>query len=93
MSGVHRTEEKPHDRLTRICDQMTETFEAHPEHRATDKCIVFLDDGERGGLVLYGYDDDAEAMTNLLMHLRAMFQASGKTLDLMFLGEDGIDRA
>lgn len=87
-----RTEGEPHDRLTRICDQMTKTFEMHPEHRPDDKCIVFLDDGEMGGLVIYGYDDDAEAMTNLLLHLKAMFAANGKRLDLMFMDEDGIDR-
>lgn len=79
---VQRTEE-PHDRLTRICDEMTVTFDSHPEHRDEDKCIVFLDDGERGGLVLHGYENDIEAMVDLLMHLRAMFRANGKSLDVM----------
>ena len=88
----HRTEGQPHDRLTRICDRMTKTFDMHPEHLSTDKCIVFLEDGKMGGLSLHGYDDDTEAMVDLLMHLKAMFAANGKRLDLMFMDEDGITR-
>lgn len=88
-----RREREPTDRLTRICDQMTVTFDQHPEHQPSDKCIVFLDDGERGGLVLHGYDDDTEAMADLLMHLKAIFAANGKRLEMMFLGPEGIDRA
>jgi hypothetical protein len=83
-----RTEGEPHDRLTRICDRMTTTFEMHPEHQPRDKCIVFLDDGERGGLVLHGYDDDTEAMVNLLMHLRALFRANGKDLEIIAVPND-----
>lgn len=83
MSDVRRTEE-PHDRLTRVCDAMTKQFDLHPEHQEGDKCIVFLDDGKRGGLVLHGYDDDLEAIVDLFMHLRAMFRATGR--DLEFIG-------
>ena len=82
----------PKDRLTRICDQMTKTFDMHPEHRPKDRCMVFLDDGKVGGIVLHGYDDEKEAMADLLMHLQAMFKASGTRLDLMFMDEEGIDR-
>ena len=91
--SVTRTEGEPHDRLTRICDRMTATFDMHPELHPSDKCMVFLDDGERGGLVLHGYDDDTEAMVNLLMHLRAMFRANGKDLEIITLPNDvgGLD--
>lgn len=82
----------PTDRLTRICDAMTFTFNQHPEHQQGDKCMVFLDNGDRGGIVLDGYDDDAEAMTDLLMHLTAIFNANGKRLDLMFMDPDGVTR-
>ena len=92
MAEKPRRTEEPHDRLTRICDAMTETFDAHPEHQPDDKCIVFLDSEKKGGLVIYGYDDDAEAMTHLLLHLKAIFAANGKRLDLMFLDDDGITR-
>jgi hypothetical protein len=77
-----RTVGEPHDRLTRLCDAMTETLVAHEEYADDVKCIVFLDDDERGGLVLHGYDDDTEALANLFMHLKAIFNAQGK--DLVF---------
>jgi hypothetical protein len=92
MTETRRTEGVPHDRLTRMCDRMTKTFDLHPEHRSTDKCMVFLDDGDVGGLVMHGYDNDFEAMTDLLMHLRAVFKANGKQLDIMFLDDDGTHR-
>jgi hypothetical protein len=58
---------------------MTEALDAHPE-RGPEKCIVFLQDSERGGMVLHGYDDDTEAITDLFLHLRAIFEANGKQL-------------
>jgi hypothetical protein len=78
---VNRSEGEPHDRLTRLCAAMTDALDAHPE-RGDEKCIVFLQDTERGGLVLHGYDDDTEAMVDLFMHMRAIFKANGKTLQL-----------
>jgi len=85
--------EVPTDRLTRICDAMTRTFDEHPEHHAGDKCIVFLDDGTHGGIVINGYDDDTDALADLLQHLRAIFAANGTRMDLMFMDEDGATRA
>jgi len=95
MSGLNEvtSSERPHTRLTRICDTMTESFDAHPEHQEGDKCMVFLDDGKTGGIVLHGYEDQIEAMTDLLMHLKAMFKSAGKEFDIMFLGPEGVDRA
>jgi hypothetical protein len=92
MAKEVRRSSDPVDRLTRMCDAMTKTFDLHPENRPEDKCMVFLDDGKRGGLVTHGYDDDTAALVDLLMHLQAMFKASGKRLDLMFMDEKGIDR-
>ena len=82
--------EQPHDRLTRLCAAMTDTLEAHPE-RGDEKCIVFLQSeaDQRGGLQLHGYDDDTEAMVDLFLHLRAIFKANGKDLQLHALGGDG----
>ena len=70
---------KPRDRLTRLCDAMTTALDAHPE-RGEEKCVVFLQDGELGGLQLHGYDDDAEALTDLLIHLKAIFESAGMEL-------------
>jgi hypothetical protein len=67
---------------------MIDVFETHSEHQDIDKCIVFLDDGKRGGLVLNGYKNDTEAMVDLLMHLRAIFRANGKDLEIIGIPND-----
>jgi len=92
-AGDGKAHDEPQDRLTRMCDEMTKVFDAHPEHREGDKCMVFLDDGKMGGLVLHDYEDQTSAIVDLLLHLRAMFRASGKEMDMIFLGPDGVDSA
>lgn len=79
--------EKPGDRLTRLCAAMADALEAHPE-RGDEKCIIFMQDGKRGGLVLHGYDDDTDALVDLFMHLKAIFRANGK--DIEFVNFDTI---
>jgi hypothetical protein len=74
--------EEPHDRLTRLCEAMTDALEAHPEMSDEVKCVVFLQDGERGGLQLHRYDDDSDAIVDVLMHLRAIFAANGQRLEV-----------
>lgn len=88
-----RTEGEPHDRLTRLCAAMMDVFDVHAEHGEGDKAIVMLDDGHRGGIVLHGYDDDMDAMVDLLVHVRAVFRASGKDLQLITVPDspEGID--
>jgi hypothetical protein len=66
---------------------MTKTLDAHPEMTPDVKCIVFLDDGKRGGLQMHGYENDTDAMVDLLVHLRAIFKANGKELQFHALGE------
>ncbi len=84
MHDVTRTEGRPPNRLGRIGDAMTKTFDAHPELRGDDKCIVFLDANDQGGIVMSGWDDDTEAMAALFVHLQAIFRANGR--DLQFVG-------
>jgi hypothetical protein len=81
-----RTDE-PNDRLTELCAVMTDALDRAIEPWETPKCVVFLTDGQRGGLQLHGYDDDSEAIVDLFVHLKALFEASGKTLMLAPLGE------
>lgn len=80
-AGERRTEGEPHDRLTRLCAAMTDTLDAHPE-RGNEKCIVFLNDDDRGGLQLHGYERDTDAIADLLIHLRAIFRVNGKDLQI-----------
>jgi hypothetical protein len=81
-----RREGDPFDRLTRLCEAMTDALDAHPE-RGDEKCMVFLQDGRKGGLQTYGYDEDSEAIADLLFHLKAMFEASGQTLAIVPVGQ------
>jgi hypothetical protein len=85
----------PVDRLTRICDAMTKTFDLHREMREGDKCQIFIEDAVTGGIVLHGYDDEYEALVALLIHLRAIFRANGQDLELIAIPEDasGLDQA
>lgn len=69
--------DKPTDRLTRLCAAMNDALDAHPE-RGEEKSIVFLQDGKVGGLQLHGYEDDLDALVDLLLHIRAIFRSNGK---------------
>jgi hypothetical protein len=91
MPKPTRTEGVPHDRLTRIGDAMTVAFDVHAEHREGDRCIVFLQDGQMGGIAIHGYEDDSTAIVDLLLHIRAMFAANGKSLEIGFMNDDGFD--
>jgi hypothetical protein len=83
VTDVRRPEDEPHDRLTRLCGAMTDALDAHPERREGDRCAIFLDDEHRGGIVLHGWESDTEALAALLMHLRAIFRANGKDLEVI----------
>lgn len=81
-----RTVGEPHNRLTRLGNEVLDVLHSLPEYREGDRCVVFLSDGERGGTALDGYSEDAEAMVDVLMHLRAVFEANGKTLAIVPIG-------
>jgi hypothetical protein len=78
----------PHDRLTALCAEMTAVLDAKGDDVADVKCVVFLQDGDRGGLQIHGYEGESEedvsteALADLFLHLRAIFRANGK--ELMF---------
>jgi hypothetical protein len=69
---------------------MTQALDAHPE-RGDEKCIVFLTSERDGqaGLVLHGYDEDTEAIADLVLHLRAIFEANGQQLLVVPLSGEG----
>jgi hypothetical protein len=73
----------PQDRLTRIGNMTLAAFNDHDEKRTADQAIVFLKDATKGGIALAGYDDDKDAIMDLVVHLRAMFRTHG--LDLHFV--------
>jgi len=80
-------------RLTRIGDRLGDAFHADPEFQDDDKLIAFLDartgpTTHEGGIAMFGYEDSIEALTDLLMHVRAIFVANGKGFEIVFLGPD-----
>lgn len=90
MSNVRRSEGEPHNRLTRIADRVGDLVAADPEFVDGDRCIVFVDDDENGGLGLFGYENDVDAIAAMLTHLKALFEANGKTLAIVpFEGGQG----
>jgi hypothetical protein len=82
MSDEVTTSSEPMDRLTRLCAEMT-TVLNEPEN-ADVKAIVFLEDGEKGGIQTHNYEDTTDALADLFIHMQAMFKAEGK--DLQFIG-------
>jgi hypothetical protein len=60
-SGTISAVRKELDRLRRICDALVEGFEAHPETRRTDRCLIRLDNGE--GATLEDRDERPSAHT------------------------------
>jgi hypothetical protein len=72
---------QPFDRLTYLSAEMTGPLE-RPENEDV-KAIVFLQDGQRGGIQIHGYDDDIQAMADLFAHLKAVFASIGKDLQLI----------
>ena len=87
--SAKRTEDRPHDRLTRMCDAMVETMDLHPERQEGDRAIVMLTCDESSGIVLHGYQDDSEAVAELFVHLAALFfEANGKRLMVVPIGRD-----
>ena len=77
---------EPSTRLTHLCDEMQRPLE-RDENRDV-KAIVMLQDGDMGGIIMTGYDDGYEGISDLFVHLSAMFQAHGKRL--MLMSEDGV---
>lgn len=76
----------PQDRLTRICDDMITTFNKNPEKRENDRAIVFLIDEIKGGIGIAGYDNDGDALIDLIIHLRAIFRARGQDIHFVPVG-------
>lgn len=83
MSDDVRVSNTPIDRLTGLCARMTEVLE-EPGNEDV-KAIVFLQDGEHGGIQTEGYDNQMDAMVDLFVHLRAMLRSVGKDVTIIGL--------
>lgn len=94
MSNIRRTNE-PHDPATELANTCLEAFQHHKHMlRATAdgaRAIVIVvvpgDRGVRCGGGHSGYDDDAQAIADMLMHARAVMRANGKDLQVVTMGD------
>lgn len=88
-----RSAKEPFDRLTVLCRTMTDALEEalaveDEENRGKPelskiKTIVFLEDDQKAGIQIFGYDSSTEAMAALFVHMKAIFQASGRDLEFV----------
>jgi len=89
-----KVSDEPFDRLTNLCAVMTDALDEaleveREQNRGSDtdltdvRTIVFLEDDEGSGIVTHGYPDTKEAMASLIMHLKAIFETQGMTLDFI----------
>jgi hypothetical protein len=76
MKETRRTEDQPHDRLTELAGVMIAALESEP---GTDdvQSIILLSEGRAAGVVIHGYDDDAQMLAHLASHMEAVFSAHG----------------
>jgi len=80
-----RSHEPRHD-MTRLAEEMLEVIPVISRDRV--KAIVLLTDEATAmnGIALSGWEDDAEAVAHMFIHLRMIMRASGK--DLIVMTED-----
>ena len=74
---------EPHDRLTRLCELMTDALDEALEDGEQIRGIVFLNNPEKGGIQMFGYPDTGSGLADLLVHMKAMFASMGKGFGVM----------
>jgi hypothetical protein len=80
-SGESEMYDEPVDRLTQLAADVMEGLDT--EENSDVRGILMLDDGKRGGIIMHGYEDGVEAMADLFIHMRAIFKAHGKDIELI----------
>lgn len=84
---VRRSDERPEpgDRLGRIADCLSLVFEADPEHQEGERLMILISPpeyGERGSALLHEYEDENQAKTDLIIQLKALFEAGGQEIEI-----------
>lgn len=83
---VERNEE-PVDELGRLADQLLVHLGTLVPEESKVRCVVFLEEGERCLTALGGWESDMEAVAAVFAHLAAVFEANGKKLMLVPIGQ------
>lgn len=87
-----RVDNQPFDRLTALCQKMAQALdEAIIEERNAGledqdgevRGIIFLANNHQSGIEMFNYDDTAAGLTDLLIHMKAMFASMGKQFGVM----------
>lgn len=82
----------PTDRLTELCEEMLEPLGYQENHDVYG--IVLLKDADDGAIVTHGYEDQTDALRDLILHLQQMFRAMGKDIEFVgVLDEDPKDES
>jgi hypothetical protein len=86
---ITRSEDVPHNELTELCDRMLDVV--HTPERRHLQAVVMLQDQESndGGMGLHGYDDEADAVTDILYHVKALLEAIGNGTRLVVINQAG----
>ena len=91
MASLTQTSDKPFDRLTRLCADITKPLD-EPENEDV-KGIVFLHDAEKSGIQIHGYEEQMDAVIDLFIYMQHIFESLGKRLELIAIPEspEGLD--
>jgi hypothetical protein len=71
----------PFDRLTELANEMQEL--AQTAENADVKGIICLSTEDTGGIVMFGFEDTTEAIAQLLLHIKAVFQSDDRQFGIM----------
>lgn len=72
ITKIRRTDDNPHDRLTRLAAVAIAAAEADPEWREGDRIFAAADDGRHSGIGAHNYDSMDRLADDLLRHARAV---------------------
>jgi len=86
VSELKRSEGDPQTQLGRVAHAMTQTLAAHPEKGDVQQAIVLLHDSKTGTAHFWGYEQDTDALEDLITFMRNLGRAHGITIDVNEIG-------
>lgn len=85
IEDVKRADGEPFDDMTVVAGRMIETL---PEGREIF-AIAIVREGKAGGMCMYGFTDDSDAILMLLGNLEALLKTRGKSLHVVPIADTG----
>jgi hypothetical protein len=92
-SGIYH---EPPERLTRLAGAMADALQGHPEYGDDIRAAFMVRDQDGGsGAALVGYPEGQEtgldALSDVVMHIKALFQTAGIEFELSTVGREDPD--